>query len=248
MEDITARTEKKFIEASCDHGVRSDGRDLFDVRCMSVELGVLPQSNASCRLSIGTGTDLICSLKVLEVGEPMPAAVNEGILEVTVEFSPVINPSADKKKLQEQGARIASHLQQSLLSASAIELEKLCIIPGKICWIAHVDILFFQLDGCAVDAASYAAYAVLNTARYPQTELIDGESGTPEDFELSSDLSLARMLPLSRHGVPIVVSVAQIGSSITVDCDGPELACANSLMSFSFDNQGSCCSFRKEAG
>lgn len=65
MEDITARTEKKFIEASCDHGVRSDGRDLFDVRCMSVELGVLPQSNASCRLSIGTGTDLICSLKVV---------------------------------------------------------------------------------------------------------------------------------------------------------------------------------------
>lgn len=77
-------------------------------------------------------------------------------------------------------------------------------------WILNSYLQFFQLDGCAVDAASYAAYAVLNTARYPQTELIDGESGTPEDFELSSDLSLARMLPLSRHGVPIVVSVAQV--------------------------------------
>ena len=69
---------------------------------------------------------------------------------------------------------------------------------------------FFQLDGCAVDAASFATYAVLNTARYPQTELIDGESGNPEDFELSSDLASARMLPLSRRGVPVVVSVAQV--------------------------------------
>lgn len=69
---------------------------------------------------------------------------------------------------------------------------------------------FFQLDGCPVDAASYAAFAALHTARYPKIELIEGESGKPEDFELSSDIASAMKLPLSVDGVPVIVTIAEV--------------------------------------
>jgi exosome complex component RRP42 len=247
MEDTTSRTEKAFIDGGCGHAIRGDGRGPVDCRSMTAELDVLPQCNSSCRLSIGTGTDLLCSVK-LEVAEPSPLAPAEGILEVSAEFSPVVNLKMDKRKLQDEGGRIAQQLQDILLSSGAIDLSKLCIIPGKLCWVLHVDILYFQLDGCAVDAASYAVYAALHTARYPKTELLDGESGLPEDFELSSDLALACGLPLAAAGVPICVSVAEIGDTMIVDCDSAEMVCAKSLVSISFDKNESCCGLRKEAG
>lgn len=66
------------------------------------------------------------------------------------------------------------------------------------------------MDASAVDSGSYASYAALKSASCPYVELINGESGFPEDFELSSDLSLASKLPISDLGMPISISVAEV--------------------------------------
>lgn len=134
MEDTTSRTEKAYIETSCAQNIRGDGREQRDIRSMSVELDILPQCNSSCRLCIGSGTDLICSVKVfanfprsahpnligtrqLEVSEPLALSPTEGILEVTAEFSPSINLRTDKRRLQMCGGRIAGQLQEYVLNA-----------------------------------------------------------------------------------------------------------------------------------
>ena len=66
------------------------------------------------------------------------------------------------------------------------------------------------MDGSIIDAVSWAAYVALHLAQYPLTELIDGESGSAEDFELSSDVSCAKKLPLSENGIPIFNTVAKV--------------------------------------
>ncbi len=70
------------------------------------------------------------------------------------------------------------------------------------------------MDGSIIDSVSWAAYVALHLTRYPLTDLIDGESGSPEDFELSSDIAHARRLSLSAQGIPIFNTVAKVFANI----------------------------------
>ena len=107
----------------------------------------------------------------------------------------------DEKRLQDYGSVLAESLQRFLracinltyflfkyiclykctnsfiVNSNAIDLESLCIVSGKYCWIVHIDILVLQLDGSLLDAASLAAYVALSCTKVPKVIPIAGESG-----------------------------------------------------------------------
>ena len=64
------------------------------------------------------------------------------------------------------------------------------------------------MDGNIIDAASMAIYTALRCTRIPKTELIVGESGRHEDFDVSSDLAEARNLQLK--DVPLCVTAFKV--------------------------------------
>lgn len=43
-----------------------------------------------------------------------------------------------------------------------MELKKLCIIPGKLCWIIYVDAMVLDSNGNLFDAISIATRAALH--------------------------------------------------------------------------------------
>ena len=57
--------EKDFIRVGVDLNVRSDGRKRLDYRHFSVETGVLPQTNGSCRVQMNHDrTEILVGVKV----------------------------------------------------------------------------------------------------------------------------------------------------------------------------------------
>lgn len=244
---MTSKSELEYIEQGVEQNIRGDGRKRHEFRAVTVETAVLPQCNGSCRVTVGFAVDLICSVK-LEVTEPDPSRPTEGLLEVSTELSPSLNLKADKRKLQDEGISLSNLIKGVILDSAGINLSALCIIPGKFCWTIHIDILVLQSDGNILDPATWAAYMALSLARYPRTELIDGETGTAEDFELSGDLADSLGLPLNPAGLPILFTVAMIGPSVVLDCTSDELKCSSAAFLLAFDKGGRCCTLRKHCG
>ena len=64
------------------------------------------------------------------------------------------------------------------------------------------------MDGEAKDACSIAVYAALNCTKVPKLELIVGESGEVEDFDLCGDFGDA--YPLECSKIPIILTILKV--------------------------------------
>lgn len=95
------------------------------------------------------------------------------------------------------------------------------------------------MDGNVLDVCSIAAFAGLNSTRIPKTELIVGDSGEMEDFDVIGSLSEGH--DLNTTNVPICITVAKIGDSFVMDASGPEQECADCVLSIGIGEDGSCC-------
>lgn len=65
-----SESERKYIRLSCNKGIRNDGRGPFDLRSLSAECDILPNCNGSSRVSLGSSVDIVCGIKVCDLGLP----------------------------------------------------------------------------------------------------------------------------------------------------------------------------------
>ena len=95
------------------------------------------------------------------------------------------------------------------------------------------------MDGNVLDACSIAAFVGLSCTRIPKTELIVGDTGEMEDFDVIGSLSEGHDLIASN--VPICIAVAKIGDAFVMDASGPEQECADCVVSIAVGEDGNCC-------
>eukprot|EP00607_Mallomonas_marina_P005520 CAMPEP_0182428780 /NCGR_PEP_ID=MMETSP1167-20130531/23572_1 /TAXON_ID=2988 /ORGANISM="Mallomonas Sp, Strain CCMP3275" /LENGTH=201 /DNA_ID=CAMNT_0024611873 /DNA_START=496 /DNA_END=1101 /DNA_ORIENTATION=- len=149
--------------------------------------------------------------------------------------------------MQESCYMVSEYLQGIYYGSNAIDLKSLNILHGRFCWIVHIDLLILQDDGNLIDISSIASYCALHGTKLPGVELIEGESGEYEDFELlSGDLAEATVLQL--HHVPLCISVSKIGSALILDCNGVEENCTSMSLVVSVDEVSLCCGVKKLRG
>jgi exosome complex RNA-binding protein Rrp42 (RNase PH superfamily) len=60
---------------------------------------------------------------------------------------------------------VTHFLQQHLVNEHTLDLRQLCIVPGKHCWLARVDVLVFNADGAVIDACMVAACVALRSLK-----------------------------------------------------------------------------------
>lgn len=240
-----SNSEKKFIIQGCNADVRTDGRSNRDFRNIYVENYVLVHVNGSSRVKIGDAIDIMCSVKV-ETAEPTTAEPAQGLLEVYVDISPSCNLKLDDRRSANVASQISQFIQSVLIDSHAIDMEKLGIIKGKSCWCVYIDLMVLQMDGDVRDACSIAVYAALKSTKIPKIELLIGESGDIEDFDLCGDLGDA--LPLACYKIPIVITVLKIGDRLVVDGNSSEWTSASAGMVFAVDEDGTCCGSTKLLG
>jgi len=238
-------TEVVYTKRGCEAGVRRDGRDVKDFRDLQIENNILPHVNGSSYVRLGLGMEVMCSIK-LDVAEPMPNFPDRGMVTFSLDFSPSCGLKIDDRRRAELSRQIGERLQCVLLGSSSIDLNSLCIIHGKYCWLVHIDFIVFQLDGDPLDMCSIACHIALKSTKIPKVDLILGGSGFAEDFQVCGDAAAA--LPLKTRDVPICVTVVKIGATVVMDANSLELASSDYAFVVAVDRQGCLCGFFKLHG
>lgn len=228
--------EREFVAGGVAANIRSDGRERFDFRCMSLQVGVITGCNGSARLQM-SNSDILVGVKV-DLGEPNPDFPDAGIVQFSVECCPGAAPEFEGRGTEELNLELERCLESVLAHSGAINLKSLCVLPGQQCWIVYVDVLVLDSAGNLFDTISIATRAALHNTKLPKFTL----SGTDEDgegeieIEISDDVEDGVALDVSN--MPICVSLTKIGAWFVADTTIEEELCAEARLTFGVNDKG----------
>jgi exosome complex component RRP42 len=160
MAAIITRVKQKQIAQLIEKGKRVDGRELTDYREITVEQGIIERAEGSARVLLGK-TEIVAGVKI-ELGEPFPDTPEEGVLTVNAELTPIASPNFEPGPPDENSIELARIVDRGIRESKVIDVEKLCIEPGKKVFVVFVDIYVLNHDGNLIDASALAAMAALH--------------------------------------------------------------------------------------
>jgi exosome complex component RRP42 len=232
MAAVITRVKKKQIEQLIAKGKRLDGRGLTDYREIKIEQGIIERAEGSAKVLLGR-TEVVVGTKI-EMGEPFPDTPNEGVLTVNVELVPLASPRFEPGPPDENSIELARVVDRGIRESKAIDLEKLCIAPGKKVFVVFVDVYVLNHDGNLIDASALAAMAALLNTKMAKYEVEDGEVKIKLGYE---------PLPIKKR--PITVTCAKIGDKLVVDPWLEEEQVMDARISMAFDDDGNICAIQK---
>jgi exosome complex component RRP42 len=202
---LISKIKKAQILSLLSSGRRVDGRGLEEYRPVKVETDVIGRADGSARVSVGD-TIVLAGVKY-ELGQPFLDTPDQGALAVNAEFLPLASPTFEPGPPDENVIEAARLIDRALRRSLALDLQKLCLIPGKSVWIAWVDLYALNHDGNLVDALSLAASAALQTSKMPVAKV----------EEERVKVSYEEKVPARLAELPVTVTIAKIGSTLVVD-------------------------------
>ncbi|MGA2766898.1 MAG: exosome complex protein Rrp42 [Candidatus Bathyarchaeia archaeon] len=232
MAAVITRVKKKQIEQLIAKGKRLDGRGLTDYREIKIEQGIIERAEGSAKVLLGR-TEVVVGTKI-EMGEPFPDTPDEGVLTVNVELVPLASPRFEPGPPDENSIELARVVDRGIRESKAIDLEKLCIAPGKKVFVVFVDVYVLNHDGNLIDASALAAMAALLNTKMAKYEVEDGEVKIKPGYE---------PLPIKKR--PITVTCAKIGDKLVVDPWLEEEQVMDARISMAFDDDGNICAIQK---
>ncbi|ELT89253.1 hypothetical protein CAPTEDRAFT_159382 [Capitella teleta] len=235
-EILLSEAEKTFILHGVQDGLRQDGRTSEDYRCVEIETNVVSNSNGSSRVRMAN-TDILVGVKA-EIVEPETEQPKNGRVEFFVDCSANATPAFEGRGGEDLATEIASLLDLSV----HLDLEALCIISGKQCWLLYVDVLILECGGNLFDAVALAVKSALHQTRIPLVTVSVGERGEAE-IELSDDPFDCKRV--GTDNVPCLVTLNKIGLAHVVDACLEEEACSLAKVVFGVTENGSISSMRK---
>jgi len=229
---VVTRVKQKQILQLIAKGKRLDGRGLSDYREIKVEQGIIERAEGSARVLLGK-TEVMVGTKI-EFGEPFSDTPNEGVLTVNAELVPLASSTFEPGPPDENSIEIARVVDRGIRESKAIDLEKLCIEPGKKVHVVFVDVYVLNHDGNLIDASALAALAALLNTKMPNYEVEEGE------VKIKSGHTA---LPMKRH--PITVTFAKINDKLVVDPWLEEEQVMDARLSMAIDDDGNVCAIQK---
>jgi len=226
------RVKQKQIAQLIAKGKRLDGRGLNDYREIKIEQGIIEKAEGSARVLLGK-TEVMVGVKI-ETGEPFPDTPNEGVLTVNAELVPLASPTFEPGPPDENAIELARVVDRGIRESKAIDLEKLCIVPGKKVFVLFVDIYVLNHDGNLIDASALAAMAALMNTKVFNHEVENGEVKVKPGFT---------PLPIRRH--PVAVTFAKINDKLVVDPWLEEEQIMDARLTITTDDDGNVCAVQK---
>lgn len=232
MSSIVVRVKQKQIAQLIAKGKRLDGRGLTDYREIKVEQGVIERAEGSARVLLGM-TEVMVGIKI-EIGQPYPDTPNEGVLTVNAELVPLASPTFEPGPPDENSIELARVVDRGIRESKAIDLEKLCVEPGKKVFIVFVDVYVLNHDGNLIDASALAAIAALLNTKMFKYEIEEGEVKIKPGYT-----------PLPIRKRPIAVTFAKINDKLVVDPWLEEEQIMDARLTMTTDDDGNICAIQK---
>jgi exosome complex component RRP42 len=232
VSSMVTRVRQKQIVQLISKGKRLDDRGLTDYREIKVEQGIIERAEGSARVLLGK-TEVMVGTKI-ETGQPFPDTPNEGVLTVNAELVPLASSTFEPGPPDENSIELARIVDRGIRESKAIDLEKLCIEPGKKVFVVFVDVYVLNHDGNLIDASALAALAALLNTKMPNYEIEEGEVKIKPGYT---------QLPLRRH--PITATFAKINDKLVVDPWLEEEQIMDARLSIAIDDDGDICAIQK---
>ena len=229
---IVVRVKQKRIAELVSSGKRLDGRGLTDYREIQVEVGVIERAEGSARVRLGK-TEVMAGIKI-ETGQPFPDVPNDGVLTVNAELVPLASPTFEPGPPNENAVELARIVDRGIRESKAIELEKLCVEPGKTVFIVFIDVYVLNHDGNLIDASAMAALAALLNTKMFNYELEEGEIKIKPGYT-----------PLPIRNYPIPVTFAKINDKLILDPWLEEEQVMDARLTMTLDKYGKICAIQK---
>jgi exosome complex component RRP42 len=233
MFDVIAEVRRDYIVDLLKAGKRVDGRGLDDYREITIEKGVSEKAEGSSLVKIGN-TQVMTGIKLI-LGEPFSDMPDSGVLTTNAELRPLASPTFEKGPPGEDTIEVARVVDRGIRESNAIDLDKLCIVPGEKVWIVFIDMHVLDHDGNLFDAGTLGAISALLDARIPKIE---------DDRVIYDE----RKEPLPVLNKPIETTYAKIGDSIVLDPSLDEELVMDARLTVATDQKGNICAMQKGGG
>lgn len=230
---IISKVKQRRISDRLVEDKRIDGRGLLDYRDINVDVGVIDKAEGSALVSLGK-TKVLVGVKI-EAGTPYSDTPNRGVLTVNVELVPLASPSFEPGPPREDAIELARVVDRGLRESKALDLEKLCITPGKKVLIVFVDVYVLDHDGNLFDASALASIMAISSAKMRKFKVND--EGEVE--------FLKRTLPLPITNQPIEVTLGKINNKILVDPSLDEEHALECQITMAIGKEGELCAIQK---
>ncbi|XP_052860096.1 exosome complex component RRP43-like [Anopheles cruzii] len=197
----------KYYKDYLENNIRPDGRELEDLRPLAISFDAIKGADGSSIVKIGN-TTVVCGIKA-ELSAPKPLEPTLGFLVPNVEISPISSPAYRPGPPCEEAQVYSQSLADAINHSRCVDLEQLCITPGKLVWVLYCDLVCLDHDGSVFDAAVTATVAALHTVKLPK---IIYNSDTEE-----TEVDLSALSSLDVHCVPVTTSFVVISDRIIMD-------------------------------
>jgi exosome complex component RRP42 len=226
MTNVISEIKKDFIYNLLLKGERVDGRTFDQYREISIQRDIIRKAEGSALVKLGASQVLV-GVK-MQPGEPFPDSPTRGVIITNAELVPLASPSFEPGPPNEVGIELARLVDRGVRESKAVDLEKLCIVPGKQVWIIFIDVHILDDCGNILDAASLGAIAALLCTKVPASRF-----GLGEDF----------ILPIK--DLPIATSAIEFNDVLMFDPGVDEEAIANTKLTIITTMNGDICGSQK---
>jgi len=231
--NIIPEITRECITDLINNDQRGDGRALDEYRDITVETNVISKAEGSARAKIGN-SQVIVGIKPT-IGEPFPDTPDVGVLMTNGELLPMADPSFEPGPPSETSVELARVVDRGIRESKMVDLEKLCIVPGKKVWMLFIDLHIIDFDGNLFDTATLAVMAALLTTKIPVAKM--------EGDELVIDEKNTSDLPI--RDKEAMCTFVKIGDKMVLDPALEEEAILDARLSIGITENGSICAMQK---
>jgi exosome complex component RRP42 len=231
--NIIPEITRECITDLINNNQREDGRSLDEYRDISIETGVISKAEGSAKVKIGN-SQVIVGIKP-QLGEPFPDTPNVGVLMTNCEMLPMADPKFEPGPPSEASVELARVVDRGIRESEVVDLEKLCIEPGKKVWMLFIDLHIIDFDGNLFDTATLAVMSALMNTKLPITKIVDDE--VVIDDEATIDLPL--------RDSEVMCTFVKIGENMVLDPSLSEEAILDARLSVGITESGSICAMQK---
>ncbi len=171
---------------------------------------------------------------------------SEGSITFDVLQTSMAGFGPDFARKNEDTTELSRLVERGLRESRAIDLEALCVQPGRKVWHLQVDVRVLDNCGNATDAVGLAALGALCAFRRPDVTV---DPDAPGGIIVHSRAD-REPLPLTLHHLPLPVSFAffEGGNVVALDPMSKEEAAASGTFTVTVNPQGELCAAQKAHG
>jgi exosome complex RNA-binding protein Rrp42 (RNase PH superfamily) len=107
------------------------------------------------------GDTIVVAGVKLELAQPKPEEPDLGFVVPNVELPPLCHSQFKPGPPSEMAQCASTFVKRAIANSGLVDLRSLCVSPGKLVWVVHVDMVCLNYDGNVVDCALKAAVAAL---------------------------------------------------------------------------------------